>query len=289
MREIKSVKGILQSLSMLAQLLMLKGELEEARALVEQMRHLAEETSSLDGKMLSAGLLAFLLCVMDEAYTEGAALAQQMLALAREPFFGGVHDLHIRWGEALAGCGLGLYTEIRSNYASYVWERRDDPGPATVCLVLEAAACAHDGKLEKATELLGLAFHQPTWASGWLSRWPLVTRLRADLQRQLGADAFQITWERGSLRDLATIIWSLLNETRDMPHLTAPHALLEPLSKREQEVLGLLAAGLSNGEIARRLVLSVGTVKVHTRNIYGKLNVNSRTQAIAQATRLNFL
>jgi len=51
----------------------------------------------------------------------------------------------------------------------------------------------------------------------------------------------------------------------------------------------LLANGLSNAEIAQKLYLSVGTIKVHTRNIYGKLGVNSRTQAIAQAQQLNLL
>ncbi|MBE0685127.1 MAG: hypothetical protein IH585_03925 [Anaerolineaceae bacterium] len=59
--------------------------------------------------------------------------------------------------------------------------------------------------------------------------------------------------------------------------------LLEPLSEREIEVLQCLAQGLSNREIALKLTISLTTVKTHTRNIYGKLGVNSRTQAIIQA------
>jgi LuxR family maltose regulon positive regulatory protein len=63
--------------------------------------------------------------------------------------------------------------------------------------------------------------------------------------------------------------------------------LLDPLSKREQEVLQLLAAGLSNREIAEELVISVGTVKTHVHHIYGKLDVRDRPQAIVRAQELN--
>lgn len=62
-----------------------------------------------------------------------------------------------------------------------------------------------------------------------------------------------------------------------------------PLSDREYEVLQLISQGLTNKEIAIQLGLTPGTVKVHTHNIFNKLNVNRRTQAIAQARRLKLL
>ena len=54
-------------------------------------------------------------------------------------------------------------------------------------------------------------------------------------------------------------------------------------------MLRLVAAGLSNSEIAERLFLAVGTVKTHVHNIYGKLGAQSRAQAIARARELNLL
>jgi LuxR family maltose regulon positive regulatory protein len=65
-----------------------------------------------------------------------------------------------------------------------------------------------------------------------------------------------------------------------------PTEMVEPLSARELEVLGLIAEGHSNQEIAARLCLSLNTVKVHSSNIYSKLGVNSRTQAVAKAKTL---
>jgi LuxR family maltose regulon positive regulatory protein len=61
---------------------------------------------------------------------------------------------------------------------------------------------------------------------------------------------------------------------------------LEPLSQRENEILSLIAAGLSNQQIANRLVLAPSTINWHMKNIYSKLDVHSRTQAVARAVEL---
>ncbi len=65
--------------------------------------------------------------------------------------------------------------------------------------------------------------------------------------------------------------------------------VVERLSERELEVLRLVAGGLSNKMIVEKLYISMSTVKMHLRNIYGKLNVNSRTQSVAKAKKLDLL
>ena len=76
----------------------------------------------------------------------------------------------------------------------------------------------------------------------------------------------------------------------DLPPPSArPGALAERLTEREREVLRLLLEGASNREIARRLVLSVNTVKRHVYNLCGKLGVQSRTQVIIRARDLHLV
>lgn len=65
--------------------------------------------------------------------------------------------------------------------------------------------------------------------------------------------------------------------------------LVEPISERELEVLRLIAAGLSNQQIADKLVVTLATVKKHINNLYGKLGVQSRTQALLRARELSLL
>jgi DNA-binding NarL/FixJ family response regulator len=75
-----------------------------------------------------------------------------------------------------------------------------------------------------------------------------------------------------------------------LPHSQAAAPLpAEPLTPREQEVLQLLAEGLPNKSIARRLDISDHTVKFHVNAIMGKLNAQSRTEAVVRATQLGLI
>jgi len=87
--------------------------------------------------------------------------------------------------------------------------------------------------------------------------------------------ATRTRWQRGDSRDLSSPVGT--------------SALVEPLTEREREVLRLLAAGASNAEIARGLVVAVSTVHTHVHNILAKMNVRRRTQAIAKAKELSLL
>jgi LuxR family transcriptional regulator, maltose regulon positive regulatory protein len=65
--------------------------------------------------------------------------------------------------------------------------------------------------------------------------------------------------------------------------------MVEPLSDREVEVLLYMSKGLSNPEIARRLYLSPNTLKAHTQNIFMKLDVHNRLEAVSRARELGLI
>ena len=64
------------------------------------------------------------------------------------------------------------------------------------------------------------------------------------------------------------------------------NGLVEPLSDREIEILRLIAAGMTNQEIAAQLVVSISTIKTHINRTYRKLDVHSRTQALVKISEL---
>ncbi len=77
--------------------------------------------------------------------------------------------------------------------------------------------------------------------------------------------------------------------TNSLLDLGDAHSSVEPLTKRQHQILHLLAEGLTDAGIANRLGLSVGTARKHTENIRTRLNVNNRTAAVTKARELGWL
>jgi DNA-binding NarL/FixJ family response regulator len=84
------------------------------------------------------------------------------------------------------------------------------------------------------------------------------------------------------------IVENLIDEPATIPYAT-DHEERNPLSRREQEVLGLIARGFSYAEIAQLNNVSVHTVQTHIKNIYSKLSVHSKNEAVFEAMRMGIL
>jgi LuxR family maltose regulon positive regulatory protein len=100
--------------------------------------------------------------------------------------------------------------------------------------------------------------------------------------RQRGAEGARASVSAAYLDRLLEVCAATAGTSVPIADTPTPHNL-DALSTREQEVLRLLADGLSNAEIAERLVVTPGTVKRHLHNLYSKLGVENRTQAAAFA------
>jgi LuxR family maltose regulon positive regulatory protein len=151
-------------------------------------------------------------------------------------------------------------------------------------MVLQAVAHHAHGEKDKAVQLLGeaLALAEP---GGFI-------RLFVDE----GAPMAQLLSEAAShgvmpdyVAKLLAVFESEAQTSEDKPNLPLAQPLIEPLSQRELKVLQLITQGLSNREISERLFLALSTVKGHNRNIFDKLQVKSRTEALARARELGLL
>jgi LuxR family maltose regulon positive regulatory protein len=151
-------------------------------------------------------------------------------------------------------------------------------------LILQAVARQALGQCEQAQktaeEVLLLA-ERENYVRMFLDQGePMIRLLRAAAENGIAPDYAERlldAWERES------------KGGDELKRPTLAETLLEPLSEREMDVLRLLAAGLSNREIAQELYLSINTIKTHAKSIYGKLAVNRRTQAVNRARELGLL
>ena len=192
------------------------------------------------------------------------------------------------------GCAADAQRMLEQQHALAEAGRRS--GRTIEILGLQALALKAQGRLGEATAVLARALA--------LARPEGHDRVFLDMGPPLGELLVQLTVQSTPAigpvaRDYAGKLLealrkdSLVQRSRATGARPAPstpgEALPDPLTERELEVLGLLANGLTNREIARRLVVAPSTIKQHLRNIYGKLDVHSRTQAVARGRELGLL
>jgi predicted ATPase/DNA-binding CsgD family transcriptional regulator len=204
-------------------------------------------------------------------------------------------------GLGRAACGLDACHESWEQLTEALRLAQEAQSVPIILEVLEELAelFAKTGAITRAAELSALVLNHPPVSTvnnpgaGHRIR-ERAAHLSASLQAELGAEAYGAAWQRGMALELDAAVSSLLNEAhvdQPSPPTTAvrkvPSLLVEPLTERELEVLRLIAEGLSNIEIAERLFVGVSTVKKHINHIYGKLGVESRTQALLRAQALN--
>ena len=152
-------------------------------------------------------------------------------------------------------------------------------------MVLQAVALQAHGEKDKAVQLLGdaLTLAEP---GGFI-------RIFVDEgppMAQLLSEAEALGMMPDSIGKLLALFKAEEQKREDTSSLPPPaQPLLEPLSRRELEVLHLMAQGLSNQEMCERLFLALDTVKGHNRKIFDKLQVQRRTEAVARARELGLL
>jgi LuxR family maltose regulon positive regulatory protein len=147
-------------------------------------------------------------------------------------------------------------------------------------LILQALALHVQGKMDRALSALdrALSLAEP---QGYVRAFIDEGAPMGELLRQAVAQGIAVDY-------VSKLLAALGAEEQEARPSTGTQ-LAEPLTERELEVLRLLVVGLPNKEIARTLVIAVGTVKQHLKNIYGKLEVHNRTEAANRARDLGLV
>jgi len=149
-------------------------------------------------------------------------------------------------------------------------------------LLLQAVSHQALGKDEKALHLLSSAMELAE-PGGFI-------RIFVDLGAPMARLLNKMKGDDARMQEYVHKLLAAFNQQQDtLASSFIQQPLVEPLSQREMEVLQLIAQGLSNDEIGKRLFLALDTVKGHNRRIYDKLQVQRRTEAVARARQLGLL
>ncbi len=279
-------------------------ELETAQGFGERGLALALQIENVDTPAACGIFLARLHLACGDMQAATAALAQAEAIARRHGFehqMGAIMAMRVRLllrqGQVAEAAHLAAADDDASSHARVLlvqgdaaaalaaieaWrrtaERRQWADERLAALVLQAVAHAAAGATGEAVQVLGEALAAGE-AGGHVRVFVDEGEPMARLLREVAAAGRHASYAHRLLAALGA----------GAARVASPQPLVEPLSERELEVLRLLATELSGPEIARKLHVSLNTLRTHTKNIYSKLDANSRLGAVHRAEALGLL
>ena len=254
----------------LAQLKLAQGDAAGAAALlmpVEQFVH----QHNFERRISEVAALQILILLRQDNLAAAADLAQ-------------IYDLplsqaRVHLAQDNPAAALALLEPLRQQAQDNRWQKE-----RLQVLVLQALVLQAQGEKDAAVQLMGeaLALAEP---GGFIRIFVDEGLPMVQLLSETAVRSIMPSYCEKLLAVFAAEGHKIATETSPAP----AQSLVDPLTKREMEILSLIATGLKNKEIAATLFVSVNTVHYHTKNLYSKLGVNSRTQAITKAKELDLL
>jgi hypothetical protein len=188
--------------------LFVQGDFERASDLADGI---VEAAATRHNPVEEAFALAVLgvLAGMEEDYERGRQLCEASRSLSRQeaPDQDPITLVFGYLGLAVVACGLGEYGQAQRAITVALQEANGLESSAfvTLCLPVAAILLAHEAEPEQAAELLNLALAYPASAPTWMEKWPMLVRLREDLEEELGPGAYRTLAEKYESAQVATL------------------------------------------------------------------------------------
>ena len=225
--------------------------------------------------------VAALLVLLNGQAADARAILTSQYEFASTGIIRFLYDLG--WAMAYAESGskqeMSRYLTSALRYALQI----EGEGLISCCLIVGAFLVNLSGDPQYAAKLVTLQHPM----NRWLQAWPMLKAVH-DAEQSTG-NPTPVSMTQEAARLMKYLFASGDQAQLTAQRLAANQSLVEPLSTREIEVLALIAQGLSNQEISEILTVELGTVKKHITNVYGKLDVSSRTQAILRAREIGLV
>lgn len=285
----------LHSYSMIARIAIGRGELDKASKVIEQIQHLMKQSTYHVDWTANASLSLLLYW---QARNDIESI-EQWLETATRPEEACNHFSQLQWRNiARAQINLGQYeqAQVTLDFLDKEAKQHQLVTDRNRNLIVEAILNVHNRNEEKAKELLKEALvltNQTGMIGNFLIDGATIGHLLAnlvsksdlgDLERhraQLLMKDINTTQRSRSVHFNEEFVEKLVNHP-NIPELVRT----SPLTQREWQVLGLIYSGFSNEQIAQELDVAGTTIKTHIRNLYQKLNIANRKEAISTAENL---